>query len=290
MSMHEQPQKKEPPSTYMVQDRENQAELERLRVQDRLLSMVMQGVLAEQPGPTLFHDVLDVACGAGGWVIESAETYPEMSLTGVDVSQRMITFARTQAEDRSVSNRVKFRVMDALRMLEFPASSFDLVNIRLGGSFMRTWDWPKLITEFLHVARPGGVIRVTDLVVNELSNSNSLTQLYDIFQCALYRAGHLFTQEPTGITDHLARMLSQYGCKDVQTHPYELLILQGTPEAQAYYEDVQYAYRNLVPFLKKRGCAPGNYDAIYKQALEDMRQPDFHATWRFLTAWGTKAI
>lgn len=288
MSTHEY--KKENPSTYMVQDRESKAEIARLNVQDRLLSTVMHGVLAEQPDPELFHDVLDVGCGAGGWVIEAAETYPEMSLTGVDISQRMIAFAHTQAEARSMTDRVEFRVMDALRMLEFPASSFDLVNMRLGGSFVRTWDWPKLIDEFLRIVRSDGIIRVTDLELIERSNSAALTQLYEIFQCALYRAGHIFAQEPAGITDHLAPLLVQYGCKNVQTHAYQLKIMPSTSEAQAYCEDVQYAFHNLIPFFKKRGCAPSDYDAIYKQALKDMRQPDFHATWSFLTAWGSKAI
>lgn len=47
---------------------------------------------AEQPDYMLFHDVLDVTCGVGGWVIEAEETYLEMSLTGADMSQRMIAF------------------------------------------------------------------------------------------------------------------------------------------------------------------------------------------------------
>jgi len=33
---------------------------------------------------------------------------------------------------------------------------------------------------------------------------------------------------------------------------------------------------------------PEDYDAIYEQALGDMRHPDFFAKWQVLTAWGTK--
>jgi hypothetical protein len=35
--------------------------------------------------------------------------------------------------------------MDALRMLVFPDAFFDLVNLRCGCSYVRTWEWPKLL-------------------------------------------------------------------------------------------------------------------------------------------------
>src|SRR5690242_11234173 len=117
----------ENPSTYFVQDRKDKRELTRLMIQDRLMTAMMGGVLPEQPDPTIFHRVLDVACGTGGWVIEAAQTYPEVSLVGIDISQRMIKYARTQAEACQIHDRIEFRVMDALGPLDFPTASFDLV-------------------------------------------------------------------------------------------------------------------------------------------------------------------
>ena len=86
------------PSTYMVQDRKNKKELTRLMIHDRLITATMGGVLSEQADPTVFGRVLDVACGIGSWIVEAAETYPTMSLVGIDISQRMIDYARTQAK------------------------------------------------------------------------------------------------------------------------------------------------------------------------------------------------
>ena len=54
-----------------------------------------------------------------------------MSLIGIDVSQRMIEYAREQAEAQQVSDRVEFHTMDALLMLEFPSDFFDLANLRV---------------------------------------------------------------------------------------------------------------------------------------------------------------
>lgn len=51
--------KQEHPSTYFVQDRSNQEELDRLAIQDRLMTTSMGGVLPEQPDPSIFRRVLD---------------------------------------------------------------------------------------------------------------------------------------------------------------------------------------------------------------------------------------
>ena len=124
-----------------------------------MLTAKMRGVLPEQPDPKIFKRVLDIGCGTGGWLIEAAKTYPSMSmLVGVDVNSQVLEYAQTQATAQGVGDRVQFQAMDALLMLEVPASYFDLVSQRLGISYLRTWDWPKLLSEYLRVTTPGGVI------------------------------------------------------------------------------------------------------------------------------------
>ncbi|HTK08253.1 MAG TPA: class I SAM-dependent methyltransferase [Ktedonobacteraceae bacterium] len=148
---------REQPGTYFVADRESQEELNRLQVFDRMLTTGMGGVLPEQADPTIFPCVLDVGCGTGGWLIELAKTTPNCTrLVGVDASHKFVEYARAQAEAEQVSDRVEFHVMDALRMLEFPDHAFDLVNHRSALSWLRTWDWPKLLQEYLRVCSSGG--------------------------------------------------------------------------------------------------------------------------------------
>jgi ubiquinone/menaquinone biosynthesis C-methylase UbiE len=280
----------ENPSTYFVQDRKNEKELARLTIQDRMLTAGMGGVLSEQPDPIVFHRVLDVACGTGSWIMEAAQTYPTMSLVGIDISQRMIKYARIQAETHHVHDRVEFHVMDALGVLDFPAACFDLVNLRLGTSFMRTWDWPKLLSELLRVTRPGGVIRITESEMGSQSNSPALTRLYEIGLCAFYRAGHLFTKEATGVTDHLARLLDQYGCQEVQTKAHVMEYRAGTPEGEVFCENMMLLFQTFRPFIQKWGCGSPDYEAIYRQALVEMRQSDFLATVNLLNVWGSKPM
>ncbi|MBV9230204.1 MAG: methyltransferase domain-containing protein, partial [Chloroflexi bacterium] len=157
------PPHKELPNTYFVQDRTNETELARLQVLDQILTNGMGGVLPEQPDPTRFRRVLDVGCGTGGWLIAAAKQYPTMTqLIGVDASKSMIKYARAQAAAQQVSDRVEFHVMDALLMLEFLNGYFDLVNHRAATSWLRTWDWPKLLGEYRRVCKRGGVIRITE--------------------------------------------------------------------------------------------------------------------------------
>ena len=282
------PPHREQPSTYTVQDRSNQEELMRLRIQDQMITAGMGGVLPEQPNPTTFRRVLDVGCGTGDWLIETAKAYPTIAhLFGVDISGTMLDYARAQARDAGVAERVEFVVMDALLMLEFPPGYFDLVNMRFGVSWLRTWDWPKLLQEMQRVCKRGGVIRITesDIVIDE-SSSPAMTRLFEIFLDALYRAGHYFTPDKNGVLNELPQLLRQQGVKNVQTRAYTLEYRAGTNAGQSFYEDMKRAFRTALPFMRKWSHVPDDYEEIYQHMLLDMQQPGFVAPWHLLTVWG----
>lgn len=278
---------KEHPSTYFVQDRSSEEELIRLRVQDQLITTQMGGVLAEQEDLSRFQRVLDVGCGTGGWLIALAQQLPTSSLlAGVDVSHHIVKYARSQAQVAGVADRVEFHVMDALRMLEFPRHSFDLVNQRLGMSYLRTWDWPSLLQEYRRVTKPGGIIRITEGDVPG-SNMPACNTLYDLLHNALARAGHnFFPEESDGVTRALKPTLHQAGLLNLQTRVYQSEYHAGTPEAQLLAEDIKHIFRTGAPFLRKWTTVPSNYESIYQQALQEMQQPDFVGTGRLVTVWG----
>ncbi len=281
--------RREHPSTYFVQDRENVEELTRMQIQDHLMTASMGGVLPEQPDPTIFGSVLDVGCATGGWLIEAAKAYPTMrELVGIDINSKVVAYARVQAEAEKLSDRMQFRTMDALRMLEFPNGSFDLVNQRAGASYLRKWDWPKLLQEYQRVTRAGGVIRITegDLIVE--SSSPALSRLFELLLQAFYQAGHVFTPESDGVTSQLAHLLTQHGLTEVETRTHRLQYHAGTAEWHRFFEDMRLIFRTIVPFLRKWSQVPNDYEVIYQQALAEMQQPDFVAAAGMLTAWGRK--
>ena len=199
----------------------------------------------------------------------------------------MIAYARAQAEAHQCSERVEFHVMDALRVLEFPSDTFDLVNMRFGSSFLRKWDWPKLLQEFQRVSHPGGIIRCTEGQVVQECSSPAMLQILQLFLQATRQAGLTFTPQSNGVTKELADVLTRYGFQNVQTRPYTIEYRAGTPEWQSYYDDSSRGLRTFLPFLRKWTSVPNNYEELCQQALDEMRQPDFVAIWPLLTAWGT---
>lgn len=289
MSTTPEPHKKELSSTYFVQDRSNQNELTRVMLQDQLLTAGMGGVLSEQQNAKQWTHILDIGCGTGYWLVEAAKTYPNLTtLVGIDISSKMVDYARTRAREHQVDERVQFHVMDALRTLEFPNGSFDFVNLRFGSSYLRTWDWLNMLNEFRRVLKHQGIARLTEPDMVE-SNSPGLDALQEILIRAFYRAGNTLAPQLDGITPGLANFLQQSGFKNVQTKRYILHYQAGTSEWQLLFEDLRHSFRNLLPFFNKWTHVPDNYQNIYQQALHEMQQPDFTANWPLLTAWGSKS-
>lgn len=130
----------EHPSPYFVQKRADRDELTRLHVLERMFISGVRGVWPDQPDPVRFQRVLDVGCGAGGWLMELARNFPDIEqLVGVDMSECMLSSARTRASAQHLEKRVSFQMLDVLRQLDFFERTFDLVNERLGASYLRTW-------------------------------------------------------------------------------------------------------------------------------------------------------
>ena len=273
-------------STYVVQNRDNQEELDRLIVLDQMITKSMGGVLPEQQDPTRFHRVLDIGCGTGGWVIETAQAYPQMKVYGADISNTIISHARERAEALQLpEGRVEFLVMDALRMLEFPNDFFDLVNLRFGISFMRQWDWPKMFSEMRRVLKTGGVVRIVDGEAEIKSASAAFSSYYELTRRAFFRAGHLFKEEPLGLIDYLPSLLIRHGLQNIQSREAPIEYRTGTETGDAFVENYKRAFHTFRPFFYRYGCQPDDYDAICQQAVEDMQQPGFVATLMLHTLW-----
>ncbi len=100
------------------------------------------------------YRVLDVASGSGLATFMAAQVVrPEGSVIGVDLSETMVTLARTRAAGEGVDN-VEFMHMDA-EELEFPADSFDAVLCALG---LMLFPQPnRALSEMRRVLRTGGM-------------------------------------------------------------------------------------------------------------------------------------
>ena len=283
-------QRNEDRSTFFLRNKWNKGESLRAQREDQMLTRAMGGPLAEQVDANVFAHALHIACGSGDWTIEAARRYLRMSLVGIDNNPRILDYARANAAAAHVAERVRFQVMDVLRPLDFPTASFDLVNLRLGVTFIRTWEWPQLIAELVRVTRPGGIIRITEPQIVHQNKGpisiSAMAKLHTTLTCALYHSGHLFKEDTTGITAHLTPLLTRFGCQDVQTKEYALEVRAETPEWRDYYDNALNVIPGSRAFLVKWGRFQEDFDALYQQAVEEMLKPGFHVSWNFLTVWG----
>jgi len=270
-------------------DAESGTEMTRLLLQDRLLTQGMGGVFPPQFDLSHISTILDIGCGPGGWVLDVAFEHPEITLVGIDISQRMTSYAQTQAKVQGLDN-TRFAVMDATKPLDFPANTFDFIHARLMQGFMRTDAWPKLLKECLRILRPGGFVR---LIETEWGISNSLghEKMVDLFTRAMYRAGQSFS--PTGrqisITPMLPRLLKDAGYTNIQQEAHVINHSAGTPAHDGFYQNYMVGFKTSQPFFVKMGVTTlEEVEEVYQQMLIDMTSDDFCALWFLLSAWGRK--
>lgn len=270
-------------------DPESGTETARLMLQDRLITQGMGGVFSERTDVANMHNILDIGCGPGGWALDVAYTYPKVAIVGIDISQTMVEYARAQARTQGLDN-ASFKVMDIMKPLEFPDSSFDLVNSRFI-AFLPKDAWPKYIQECLRILRPGGVIRLTE---GEwaITTSPAYEKLYfGMFTRAMYLAGQSFSPEGRhlGITPMLGRFLRDAGFQNIEYKPHAIDLSAGTKAREGWFQNIMAFLHEIQPFLIGLGLATQEeLDKLYQQALTEITSDDFCAVAYFLTVWGTK--
>ncbi|MGI9616038.1 MAG: class I SAM-dependent methyltransferase [Acidimicrobiales bacterium] len=102
--------------------------------------------------------VLDVGCGLGGPAFHLAEMRDAI-VTGVDLVELNIDLATERAQARGLSERVQFRVANALD-LPFADETFDVVFGQ--DAWCHVPDKRALMAECSRLVRPGGAIAFSD--------------------------------------------------------------------------------------------------------------------------------
>ncbi|HEX7734502.1 MAG TPA: methyltransferase domain-containing protein [Ktedonobacteraceae bacterium] len=277
-------------NTYVV-DAHSAAEMARLLRQDQLITAGMGGIFPEQPDLSEVQRVLDLACGPGGWPLEVAYAYSDIEVVGVDISERMITYAQSQAQVQQRAN-VRFRVMDILKPLDFPMNSFDLVNARLISAFMLRESWPTFFRECSRVLRPGGVMRLTE---SELGSSNKphFEKTWHLIFEAVRRAGLNFsaTGYNQGIIQMLPALFRQSGLTVLGRMAHAIDISFGSEAHEGFYRDFSMAFQLLEPFLVKMQITTANeWRDLSHQCLLEMLEEDFCSVMLLLTVWGSRKL
>src|SRR5581483_11739750 len=277
-------------NTYVL-DTESATEQVRILHQDRMATKCMGGPLNEVEKSRIeqMRSILDLACGPGAWVLDMAYEYPDIQVTGVDISHRMIDYGQALAREQNLQNAT-FQLMNVMQPLEFPDNSFDLVNARAMFGFLSRTDWPKLVKECSRILKPGGILRLTEIEYG-ITNGSATERLTSLFLKALLATGRSFSPDgrTLGITPMLGYFMREAGFEHIRKVPYLLDGSFGSENHGAQVQNVSLATRGLQPFLVKLDLITDeDFEQTYQQSLGEMQADNFCSLWHILTVLGQK--
>lgn len=276
-------------NTYVF-DPESIAEMGRLIDQDRMVTTAMGGPLAGLEESS-FQNVIDLACGPGGWVLDIAFEYPATEVCGVDISRGMIEYANARASSQGIKN-ASFGVMDITQPLDFADASFDLVNARFIFSVLKKDAWPAFLAECTRILRPGGILRLTEPLDPGETTSPAFNQLASLLLQAMHRVGYGFSTD--GRTFAMAPKLMQTLHEMDYQHLRNFMSVQNYSEYMPTWADFlhnnEIAYQQMLPMLIKMGLiSQQEGESLYTQMRIEMRGQDFAAMAYMITMLGTKS-
>lgn len=272
-------------NTFVIE--ESSQEMAWLLNQDVILTRGMGSLFPESFDLSAVDSVLDVACGPGGWVLDVARHYPDITVTGFDISAPMIEYARSLATARGLHN-AHFRVLSALEPLDFSDASFDIVNARTLVGFMFPEAWPRLLQEMARVCRPGGIIRLTEFEL-PLTTSPAFEKISELVIEATLKANRNYSPDSRhfGITPMLGRLLRDAGCHSLESEVYAIDFSADAEAHESVYQDYMIVYNLIQPFLlKMQVTTPAEIDRLYQHMLAEMLEEDFCGLWYYYSIWG----
>jgi ubiquinone/menaquinone biosynthesis C-methylase UbiE len=273
-----------------VFDPESAAEMARLINQERQLTQAMGGVFTEVPNVAGLRNVLDVACGPGGWTLDVAFAYPQIEVAGIDISRTMIDYANARARTQQLPN-ASFGVMDITQPLDFPDGAFDMVNARFLFAVLHRDAWEPFVQECTRILRPGGILRLTEPLDIGVSSSPALESLSALLYRGLWRAGYSFSADgrTVGMTQMLPRLLRKAGYEQISLRGYGLDSSSDTDNWADGYRNAQVAYQQLMPLLVKAGGASQEeVEQLYQRMQIEMHDPNYCCIWHYESATGRK--
>src|SRR5579884_1396413 len=267
-------------NTYFL-DAESPVEMARLTHLDRITTLAMGGPLVGVVEPIKLRNIVDLGCGPGSWVLDVAFDLPAAEIEGVDISRTMVDYANARARTQQLPN-ASFGVMDITRPLDFPDSAFDLVNARFLVGVLPRVNWPGFIAECTRILRPGGTIRLTEMVDAGVSTSPAFERLQSLLYQAFWRGGYSFSVDGTtlGITHTLSPLLRAAGYQDVRRLAHTMEFSVNTDGWMDFYRNAEIGYKLVQPFYVKTGVATQEeLDQLYQQMLIEMHASNFYGLW-----------
>ncbi len=141
------------------------------------------------------RQIMDVATGTGDFAILACQMLQPESLTGIDISEGMMSVGREKVRQANLSDKISL-VREDCTALSFVSRSFDAATVAFGIRNFEGLD--KALEEIHRVLVPGG-----HLVILELSNPDRfpMKQLYSLYSKAVIPLiGRLLSKDNSAYT------------------------------------------------------------------------------------------
>lgn len=114
--------------------------------------------------PPLHHGtILNIACGYGAETFRIYEKLQPEKIVAIDITDAHIQYAKKLAAERQMSDRILFDKMDACR-LPFESDSFTYAIAIEGPAHFKSRE--EFLKQVYNVLKPGGVLLLSDIIVN----------------------------------------------------------------------------------------------------------------------------
>src|SRR5450432_235720 len=174
-----------PSENSYVFEAESASEVARLIERNTFFKKIMGGNFPERANLDGIVRILDIGCGPGGWAIDVATSYPDIEVVGIDISETMISSAKSEAQKYMLEN-MEFLQMNALQPLKFPGEHFNLVNMRAAVEYIPRRNWNALLQECYRITQPGGILRLTEADRIAHTNSRAFERFHYFYSQMLY--------------------------------------------------------------------------------------------------------
>ena len=104
-------------------------------------------------------NLMDLGCGSGNLIIQIAKAFPKLDLTGVDVSNEILSFAEKQVKEYPFESKITFKLGN-VEDLPFPDNSIDFIVSTFS---LHHWSKPlNAFKEIYRVLKKNGICLIFD--------------------------------------------------------------------------------------------------------------------------------
>lgn len=110
--------------------------------------------------------LLDVGCGAGNYTLKMLSKLPQLECTLVDLSRPMLDRAEERIQE--TYDKKALAIQGDIREVDLPENHYCII---LAGAVLHhlrdDTDWEATFTKLYRLLKPGGVLMISDLIVQE---------------------------------------------------------------------------------------------------------------------------